>query len=114
MRIISVENIEMVGERSRKEPVREAKKWEKRTKVWEKLEKGGIANYIAKPYGYDPAITNSMVNSWKDGRIKVDGVLFQVTMDIIAHVTKILTEGLKFYRDKKVSANAVKDFAKNT
>ena len=55
-----------------------------------------------------------MVNSWKDGRVKVDGVSFQVTEDVISHVTKILVEGLKFYRDKKVSANAVKDFAKNT
>ena len=55
-----------------------------------------------------------MVNLWKDGRVKVDGVLCQVTVEIISHITKILDEGLKFYRDKKVSMNVVKDFAKNT
>ena len=62
----------------------------------------------------DSEITNTMVNSWKDERVKVDGVSFQVTVDTIAHVTEILAEGLKFYRDKKVSANVVKNFAKNT
>ena len=76
MRIVRVENSEMVGERSRKEPIGEAKKWKQREKVWEKLEKGGIANYIAKLHSFDPVVTNSMVNSWKDGKVKVDGVSF--------------------------------------
>ena len=114
MRKDTTQGTEMAGERSRKELVRETKKCKQRTKVWEKLEKGGIANYIAKLHGYDPAITNLMVNSWKDGRVKIDGVSYQVTMEVISHVTKIPDEGLKFYRDKKVSANAVKDFTKNT
>ena len=59
-------------------------------------------------------ITSLMVNLWNDGMVKVDEVLYQVTMDIITHVTNFLNEGLNFYRDKKVSANVVKDFAKNT
>ena len=54
-----------------------------------------------------------MVNSWKDGRVKVDGVSYQVTVEIIAHFTKISDEQLKFYKDKKVSTNVVKDFTKN-
>lgn len=104
MRIVGVESIDMVGEHSRKEPMREA--------VWEKLEKGGIENYIAKFHGFDPNVTNSMVNSWKDGRVKVNGVSFQITEEIIALVSKILVEGFKFYRDKKLLVNVVKDFAK--
>ncbi len=56
---------------------------------------------------------NKLVNLWKDGRVKVDDVSYQITMEIIAHVTKIPDEGLKFYRDKKVFANVVKDFTKN-
>ena len=76
--------------------------------------KGGITNYIAKLHGYDPLITNLMVNLWKDGRAKVDGVPYQVTMEIIVDVTEITDEGLKFYINKKVSTNAVKDFTKNT
>lgn len=58
-------------------------------------------------------ITNLMVNMWKDGRVKVDGVSFHVTMEVITHVTKIPCKGLKFYRDEKMSINVVKDFAKN-
>lgn len=76
MRIVSAVIAEMVGERSRKEPIGKEKKWKQRTKVWEKLEKGGIAKYIAKLHGYDPAITDLMVNSWKDGSVKVDGVSY--------------------------------------
>ena len=76
MRIIGVESIEIVGEKSRKEPVGEVEKWKQREKIWEKLEKGGIENYIAKLHGFDLMITNNMVNSWKDGRVKVNGVLF--------------------------------------
>ena len=76
MRIVTTKDSKMVGERSRKEPISEAEKWRQRTRVWDKLEKGGIANYINKLHGFDPAITNSMVDSWKDGRVKVDGVSF--------------------------------------
>lgn len=35
-------------------------------------------------------------------------------MDIIAHITEIIEEGLNFYIDKNVSGNSMKDFAKNT
>ncbi len=59
-------------------------------------------------------VTKLMVNSWKDGKIKIDGVLFQVDVGVISHVMEIPNEGLNFYRDKKVSMNVVKDFAKNT
>ena len=66
----------MVVEQSRKEPVGEVKKWKQRAKVWENLEKGGIENYIAKLHGFDLDFTNSMVTSWKDGKVKVNGVSF--------------------------------------
>ena len=95
--------IEMVGEQSRREMLGEVDKWKQRTKVWEKLEKVGIANYIAKLHGYDFAITNLMVNSWKDGRVKIYGVSYHVNVEVISQVTKIPDEDLKFYRDKKVS-----------
>lgn len=112
MRIVGVESAEMVREWNRNEPVGEAKKWKEREKVWEKLEKGGIASYIAKIYGFDPEVTNCMVNSWKDRRVKVNGVAFQIIEEVISLMSKILTEGFKFYRDKKLSVDAIKDFAK--
>ena len=55
-----------------------------------------------------------MVNSWKDSRVKIDGVSYHVDVGVIAHVTEIPTDGVEFYRDKKVFANAVKEFGKNT
>lgn len=61
MRIVGLESADMVGERSRKELVGEAEKWKEREKVWEQLEKGGIASYIEKIHGFDPEVTNSMV-----------------------------------------------------
>ena len=79
----------MVGECSRKKHVGEVDKWKNRGKVWEKLEKGGIANYIAKLHGFDLDVTNSMVNSWKDGKVKVNGVSFQITEEVIAIVSEI-------------------------
>ena len=76
MIIVGVESAEMVGERCRKEPVGEAKKQRSRGKFWDKLEKGGIAKYIAKLHGFDLEVTNNMVNSWKDGKVKVNDVSF--------------------------------------
>ena len=51
-----------------------------------------------------------MVGSWKDGRVKVNGVYFWITEEVIATITKIPIEGIKFFRDKKLLANAVRDF----
>ncbi len=50
------------------------------------------------------------MGSWKDGRVKVNGVYFRITEEVIATVTKIPIEGFKFFRDKKLSTNAVRDF----
>ena len=72
---VFMQEIKMVGERSRKESVGEAEKWRKRTKVWERLEKGRIAHYIDKLHGYDQEVTKIMVNSWKDRRVRIDGVM---------------------------------------
>ena len=54
-----------------------------------------------------------MVNSQKDGQVKIDGVSHQVSVETISLTMEIPNEGIKFYRDKKMLANAVKDFAKN-
>ena len=69
-----MQEIKMVGERSRKESVREVEKWRKRTKVWDRIEKVRITHYTKKLHGYDKEVTNIMVNFWKDSRVKIDGV----------------------------------------
>ena len=77
------------------------------------MEKGGIALYIENLHGFDKDVTNIMVNSWKAGHVKIDGVSHQVNADIIAEITKIPNERINFYRDKKLSANALRDFTKD-
>ena len=114
MRIVEVKTEDMTGERSRKEPVGEVEKRKNKGKVWKELEKGGVANFVEKLHGFDPEVTNSMVNSWNNGRVKVNGVSFQITEEVVAEVTGIPMEGFKFYRDKKLSSNAIKDFVKNS
>ena len=59
-------------------------------------------------------MTNSMVNSWKDGKVKVNGVSFQVIEEVVATISRISLEGFKFFRDKKLSMNALKDFVKTS
>lgn len=51
-----------------------------------------------------------MVKSWKDGKVKVDGVSFQVNEGVITEVIESPNQGIKLYRDKKISLNEVKDF----
>ena len=54
-----------------------------------------------------------MVKSWKDGCVKIDGVTHQVNVELIAQVTEIPLEGINIFRDKKIPANAIKDFVKD-
>ena len=114
MRIVFAEQDDMTGERCRKEPVGEVQKWKNKGKVWKELEKGGVTNFLEKLHGFDPEITNNMVKSWNNGKVKVNGVYFQITEEVVAEVTGIPVEGHKFFRDKKLSSNAIKDFVKNT
>ncbi len=55
-----------------------------------------------------------MVNSWKDGRVKVNGINFLITEEVISAITNILMVGFKFFREKKLSASLVKDFVDNS
>ena len=66
-----------------------------------------------KLHGFDQEVTKSMVGSWKDGRVKVNGVYFRITEEVIVTVAKILNEGFEFFRDKKLSANAIRDFVED-
>ena len=77
------------------------------------LKRGGVTNYIMKLHGFDQEVTKSMVESWKDGRVKVNGVYFRITEEVIVTITEIPIDGFKFFRDKKLSANAVRDFVES-
>ena len=58
-----LKRIKMAREWSKKEPFEEVEKWKKRTKVWNRLEKGGITWYIENLHGFEKDVTNLMVNS---------------------------------------------------
>ena len=72
-----------------------------------------ITSYIMKLHGFDQEVTKSMVGSWKDGRVKVNGVYFWITEEVITTISEILIEGFKFFKDKKLSAKVVKDFVES-
>lgn len=55
-----------------------------------------------------------MVNLWKDGKVKVNGVTFLVTKEVVATISKIIAKGFKNFRDKKLLTNVVKDFVKSS
>lgn len=114
MKIVNVKLEEMTRERSRKEPMGEVEKWRNKVKVWKELEKGGVPIFFEKLHGFDPEVTNSMVNSRNNGKVKVNEVSFQITKEVVPEVIGIPMKGFKFYRDKKLSSNTIKDFVKNT
>ena len=64
-------------------------------------------------HGFDAGITKIMVETWHNEKVKIDGISHQITEGLIAEVTGFSQEGMCFYRDKKMSANAVNDFVKN-
>ena len=55
-----------------------------------------------------------MVKMWKEGKVKVNGVYFQITEDVIVVMFEILVEGFKFFRDMKVLMNEVNNFMKSS
>ena len=69
--------------------------------------------FIEKLHGWDPKITNLMVKSWIYRKVKIDGIDFQVNEGVIAEVIDSPNQGIIFYRDKKISLNVVKEFAKD-
>lgn len=76
----------MVGERHKRELGREFEKWKKCLKVWEKLREGGILSFIEKIHGWDSKITDLMVKTSREGKVKIDGVEFQINEGLIFKV----------------------------
>ena len=64
-------------------------------------------------HGFDARVTKIMVETWHNGKVKIDGVSHQITEGLIAEVTGFPLEGMSFFRDRKMSANAANDFVKN-
>ena len=104
----------MVGERHHRELEGEAEKWKRISKVWEKLREGDITSFIKKLHGWDPKITDLIIKSWKDGKVKIDVIEFQVNEGVIAKVIDSPNQGIKFFGDKKIFLNIVKNIFKDS
>lgn len=81
--------------------------------MWHKLEKGDITRFMEKFHGFEARVTKIMVETWSNERVKIDGVTHQIFEGLIMEVTDIPQEGINFYRDKKILANAISVFVKN-
>lgn len=103
----------MVWERIRREPWGGTKKWNGKEKVWHKLEKWGITRFMEKLHGFDAGVTKVMVEKWNNGEVKIDGFTHEINEDLILEVTKIPHDGINFFKDKKMSDNAVSKFFKD-
>ncbi len=53
------------------------------------------------------------METWNNGKVKMDGITHQITKGLIAEVTKIPQAGINFFKDKKMLANAVSKFVKD-
>ena len=46
-----------------------------------------MTRFMEKLHGFDAGITKAMVDSWHNGRVKIDGVSHQITEGLIVEVT---------------------------
>ena len=53
-------------------------------------------NFIDQLHGWKPFVTKTMVKSWNEGIVKIDGVDFIVMEDVISTITGIPILGNKF------------------
>ena len=84
-----------------------------RAKSQSDTKKGEITTFIDQLHGWKPSVTKIMVKSWNEGIVKIDGVEFTMTEDVISVVTRIPIMGKKFYKDQKISGQAVVEFTKD-
>lgn len=83
-------------------------------KVWTKLEKGFMMNFMEKLVDYDKGRVNLAVTkvteNWINGSFKIHGVRFKLDADLISMITGMRHSDLNLFRDLKVSNNVVKLF----
>lgn len=82
------------------------------SKLWERLEKGVITIFIDKIHGWDSNITKCFAKGWEDGEIILFGRKVAINEQLIAEVTGLPMDGIKFYRDRKLSDQVVLKFPK--
>lgn len=92
-------NFRMGGTRKRVEPPN-CEHLKKNQDIWKLLEKGGMVPYIERLQEVNKDVIGYFEKHWRDGTIILHGR--KVTMDekLIADVTSLSTDDMKYYRDK--------------
>lgn len=107
---VGILNFKMGGDLRREEPDN-ISRWKEMSKVWTKLEKGFMTNFMERLVDYDKGRVNLAINkitkNWINESFKIHVVRFKLDADLIAIVTGMPHLGLNFFRDFKVSNNVV-------
>lgn len=103
--------LKKMGGRRKRVELASCKDWKKK-EIWDILEEGKFTGFMEKLKGSNPSITRQFIKTWKDGSILVGNQRMEVTEDIIVEATCLDTEGINFYRDRKLSDRVVEEFAK--
>lgn len=94
------------GNRRRYEPSN-CKEWKQKEEVWSILQKGGFSKFMEKLHGWDGTVTSFFCKNWRKGMLKMGDHTIEIDEDLIAQATGLRMEGYNFYRDKKVSKEAI-------
>lgn len=66
--------------------------------------------FMKRLSGKDPMVTKKFIKNWKNGKVLVGTQMMTVDEEIIAEAMGMMTEGMKFYRDRIISDKAVDKF----
>eukprot|EP01018_Ginkgo_biloba_P039011 Gb_11876 [translate_table: standard] len=61
--------------------------------VKEILEKAGLLEFFRKFIGFNESISRQVAESWDEGKVKVDGLVFMISEDLIAEASDLPLEG---------------------
>ncbi|KAH9291794.1 hypothetical protein KI387_043015, partial [Taxus chinensis] len=88
-------SITMGGAPKQTEPTCDPR-WKQDEVLWNLLKIGGVSNFIERISGYDTRISAKFARLWKDGSITFRGVSYAVNEELIALVTGLDMDGVKF------------------
>lgn len=72
-----------------------------------------MTSFIEKLHGYKPHVIDSFYKAWDGDKVNLYGRQFTINVDFIAEVTRLPNEGMKFFKKKKASNEAIKHLPKN-
>ncbi|KAH9329531.1 hypothetical protein KI387_001639, partial [Taxus chinensis] len=90
---------DMGGDPCRVEPMLNWK-WKDDRELWSILQIGGFTNFLVRVHGYDSHISNDSAKNWKDTVVRIKGYAIEITEDLIALVTSLSMDDMKYLKKK--------------